>query len=250
MRVNHTNNQFFRIHDQYELSQNAQTTGKHRIWLNMFSGNSNFSQTLVGYIENATNGLDWGYDAEIFSDTSISFYSVLEDKKLTIQGRALPFNLQDTVPLGYKTTINGTMNVSLDRTDGMMNDQDICLEDKLLNIVHLLNDSNYTFTTQAGTFNDRFVLRYTPVELLDNDDYIKNDLELIVFKKQDQINIQSISENLVSVQIIDLLGREIYSENKINHTSTSFANPSNANQAVIIKVTLENGQTIKRKFLL
>jgi hypothetical protein len=33
--------------------------------------------------------------------------------------------------------------------------------DKLNNKVHNLKQSSYSFTTEKGTFNDRFVLRYT-----------------------------------------------------------------------------------------
>lgn len=81
--------------------------------------------------------------------------------KLIIQGRALPFTVSDLIPLGYRTTIEGNFTISIDHADGDLSNKDIYLEDKVTGIVHDLTKSNYTFTTSAGTFTDRFILRYT-----------------------------------------------------------------------------------------
>ena len=48
--------------------------------------------------------------------------------------------------------------------DGLFENQDVYLEDKLLNVIHNLK-INYEFSTEAGTFNDRFQLRFSPVAL-------------------------------------------------------------------------------------
>jgi hypothetical protein len=37
---------------------------------------------------------------------------------LTIQGRALPIEETDAVPLGYSSTVIGDFSISIDKTDG------------------------------------------------------------------------------------------------------------------------------------
>ncbi|WP_245569852.1 YDG domain-containing protein, partial [Flavobacterium soli] len=119
MRVTGNNDEFFRPAPTTPV-ENWQTTGKHRVWLNIKGQTKGFSQALVGYIENATNDLDIRFDGESFGGNQVTLYSVLNNKKLVIQGRALPFDNQDQVPLGYKTTLIGTLTISIDHLDGLL----------------------------------------------------------------------------------------------------------------------------------
>jgi hypothetical protein len=42
-----------------------------------------------------------------------------------------------------------------------LDDQNIYIEDKLLNVIHDIKASPYDFSSAVGTFNDRFVMLYT-----------------------------------------------------------------------------------------
>ena len=117
---------------------------------------------LVGYATGATNGIDNAYDgATSDSNKYIDFYSINGNANYIIQGRAVPFDKTDKVPLGYKSTIEGTFVISIDKVDGVLATQTVFVEDKVTNTIHNLKDGSYSFTTLKGIFNDRFVLRYT-----------------------------------------------------------------------------------------
>ena len=73
----------------------------------------------------------------------------------------MPFDENDEIPLGYRVALDGTFTIKIGKTDGVLSSQPVFLEDKLTNSVFNLKQGNYTFTTAAGTFEDRFVLRYT-----------------------------------------------------------------------------------------
>ncbi len=245
------NAQFFRAPNPTEPVENWDTTGKHRIWLNIENSNHTaFSQALVGYIENATNDVDWAYDAQVNSTNSLILYSLINNKDYTVQGKALPFSNQDIVPLGYKSTTAGNFEISLDRFDGLFSNQNIYLEDKLLNVVHDLKLSSYTFTTVPGTFNERFVLRYTPQETLGVDTPVIDPNSIIVFKNGNRIEIKSTDLNLQEVTVYDLLGRTIYSNNKINTTQFSTSPLNVQNQVIIVKVKTENNAQLSRKIIM
>ncbi len=151
---------FFKLNNT--KSKENSSIEKDRVWLNLYNSQGAFKQALVGYITGATNEYDNGYDGGTFDGNEfVDFYSVNQDKNLVIQGRALPFDESDEVPLGYKTTIVGDFTIDIAQADGLLATKDIFIEDKSTQTVKNLKEGAYKFTTEAGTFNDRFVLRYT-----------------------------------------------------------------------------------------
>ena len=174
MRVNFNNDQFFRnsIIDANTNRSDANTNEKHRIWLNLVSNGGSFNQILVGYATDATNEFDRDFDGVRLTDNnSITFHSKIADRNLVIQGRALPFSDQDQVPLGYKSTVNDTFSIRIDHFDGLFENQNVYVEDLLLNVIHDLKQSPYTFTSGIGSFDDRFVLRYTSDAFLNTPEF-------------------------------------------------------------------------------
>ena len=243
------NNQFFKS-TPVESVENWETTGKHRVWLNLTSTQNDFNQILVGYIENATNNLDWGYDGTVFSGGVVSLYSILDTKKLTIQGRALPFSNLDEVPLGYKTTLTGTLTISIDHLDGLLEGQNIYLKDNLLNVVHNLKESDYTFTTIPGTFNERFVLRYLPEEDLNTNNPIIDENSILIFNDNNQISIRSSEHIIKKVEIYDLQGRLLWSKNKVNEKMLRSQNLTINNQIILVKITTDTNAELFKKVLM
>lgn len=134
---------------------------RNRLWLNLTNAGGAFKQILVGYMTGATNGWDKFYDTvTLDSNPYVDFYSINGGKNLTIQGRALPFDVADEVPLGYKTTISGEFNITINNFDGFFVTQDIFLLDTTTGLIHNLKNGTYSFETAVGVFNDRFVLLY------------------------------------------------------------------------------------------
>jgi hypothetical protein len=85
----------------------------------------------LGYVTGATNNYDRGYDALSLNGNSfINFYSI-NNSLLTIQGRALPIEETDAVPLGYSSTVIGDFSISIDKADGVLSNMAVFLEDKL-----------------------------------------------------------------------------------------------------------------------
>ncbi|WP_304199864.1 T9SS sorting signal type C domain-containing protein [Flavobacterium alvei] len=241
------NSQFFKTKNT--KGKTAQIE-KNRIWLNLTNAKGAFKQTLVGYIAGATNDIDNAFDGESFDGQEfIDFYSVNQGKNLTIQGRALPFSENDEVPLGFRSTIEGSFSISIDQVDGSMTNQKIFIEDKLTNTITELNAGNYTFSTVAGTFNDRFVLRYTNGKTLGTDTVTTQKNKVVVSVKNKQIKINSLSETINKVVIFDLLGRQIYQNNKVDSNEFLTTDFSSSHQALIVKTTLQNGELVTNKII-
>ena len=244
-----SNSQFFK---PASGSKTAKTTAveKNRLWLNLTNAEGAFKQTLLGYITGATNKYDRGYDGVSYDGNSyVDFYSINEDVPLTIQGRALPFDQSDVIPLGYSSRINGEFTISIEKTDGTLQGQDIFLEDKMTGDYTNLKKSSYTFSTSEGTFNDRFTINYISKVTLGTDDFVTKENGVVIFNKNKEITIQSSEELIAKVQVFDVSGKLIIEKSKLNSNETILRNLNLADQVLIVKVVLENGKTISEKII-
>ncbi|TRX01891.1 T9SS sorting signal type C domain-containing protein [Flavobacterium gawalongense] len=248
MRVVGNNSQFYK-HNTESNTKSANSVVKNRIWLNLTNAQGLFKQTLLGYVTGATNGLDSSFDGESFNGNQYAdFYSIIQDKNLVIQGRALPFDENDMVPLGYSVTIAGGFTISIDQTDGVLANQEVFIEDKKTNVIHDLKQGPYSFTTEKGTFNDRFVLRYTNKAEIGKSFNIQENV-VLVSNKNRQIEINSSVETINKVQMYDLSGRLIYQKRNVNTNELAIFNLVQNHQTLLIKIVLQNGQTVTKKIV-
>jgi hypothetical protein len=246
-QVHYNNSQFFRTGNTENNIDGDDE--KHRIWLDIINTASGQTDTaLMGYVSNATMSEDNLYDAFFVPRGEVSLYSLINTKSYIIQGRSLPFDTNDLVPLGMKIISAGNHTIAIRQVDGLFEgNQNIYLEDKQLNIIHDLKQNPYHFTSPTGVFNDRFILRYTTSALGNADfDY---DNQVVVFSKNSTISINSSIQNIEEVQVYDVLGRTLYQNKSIDNQMHSFTKDI-ATQTIIVKVKLQNGVWITKKVLL
>lgn len=237
------NTQFYKVATSKEKS-----TVKNRVWLNMENTDGMFSQQLVGYFAAATNAYDSGYDG-LVSDAGnyISFYSFINGDKYKIQGRAA-FNKEDQVRLGYFSSVSGTFNINIDSKEGVFNTDEtpVYLEDKLLHIIHDLKKGAYSFSTQIGSFDDRFVLRYTNKE---NEIPDKSENSITVYKDKNELVIDSKLQNISRVTVFDLYGKKLFDKELSNSKELHISNGILKKQVLVLNITLANGQLISKKVM-
>ena len=245
------NSQFFKINAT--TSKTTKAIEKHRVWLSLTNAQGAFKQTLVGYITNATNEYENSFDGESFDGNKfIDFYSIVKDKKLAIQGRVLPFDENDEVQLGYSSAIKGTFSIAIDQVDGLLVSQDVFIEDKSTTIIHNLKQGAYSFSTEVGTFKNRFVLRYTNAyaeKTLGTSTFETSKNIVLVSNKNKQIKINSSIETIKKVQVFDLLGKLIYQKININNNELAISDLKKSNQVVLVKIVLQNGKTVTNKIV-
>jgi len=240
------NSNFFRPSD----TKKAVAKEKNRVWLNLTNDGGAFKQLLVGYITGATNGVDRLYDAESMNGNAyIDFYSVNDSKKYTIQGRGVPFDTADEVSLGYQTNIAGTFQIAIDNVDGSLVNQAVYLEDKVTHIIHNLKSGAYSFTTEIGSFNDRFILRYENTSKLGVADVTAKAKKVVVLVKNSQIKINSSDQSISSVMVYDLKGSLIYEKNKIGTNEFSIDHLTSGSQFMIVMTQLEDGKWISEEII-
>jgi hypothetical protein len=132
--------------------------------------------------------------------------------------------------------------------DGLFLNQALFLEDKLTNTLFDLKRDGYTFTTTSGTFNDRFVLRYTD-KTLGAVDVEKPANQVVVSIQNKQIKITSFTETIEKVLVFDLLGKQRYQKRAVNNTELLITTLAPSHQILLVKTVLQNGKSSTKKVL-
>lgn len=236
---NHLNTNFYR--------SASGATEKDRIWLNLTNPEGIFNQQLIGFFPGATPELDRGYDGYyVKSNTYAAFYSLIGDTQFKIQGREA-YDVNSKVALGFRSAYEKTYTVSIGDIQGILRTENVYLEDKQLNIIHDLKASNYVFSTPAGEFNNRFVLRFNN-ETLGNTDFEANSNAVMVYAN-DALHVASSLEPIKEVVVYDVLGRVLAEKKNVNASATTLTSLNKTQSTLIVKVTLENGQIVDKKVI-
>ena len=250
MRKKEENNQFFRTANTAERSQPISAEReKNRLWLVFSNNNGTFRNMMVGYIDGATNGFEDKFDGVSFTSSTIDFYSIVKDKNLSIQGRALPFKETDIVMLGFKTTQAGNYSIQINGQDGFFEKNfPIYVRDKSNNTYHNLREGAFNFSTAAGTFNNRFELVYD----IENAVYSRNEInenDLLVYGYDKSITITSKEQKIKTIEVYDILGKQLFLNTAVDAKEFSTPINTSSNSFLIVKTTLENNTTSTRKII-
>jgi hypothetical protein len=244
MRVLDNANQMFKSGANATASQMGQESD--RFWVKMTSATGSYSQIMVGYFNEATNGLDTDIDAKQIADGDILLSTVVNNENYAIQGRVAPFDAADVVPMSYTVTTAGTYTLSLDAFEGTFNgNTTVYLHDNATGTVVSLNDGNYTFTTATGTFANRFELHYQT--LLGQVELPQNESIGVRFVKGN-LKINTANDTIDEVQVYDLNGKKVAGSKGI-HAAQFEMNGLPKSTVLIVKVSTDNKAVAVKKVM-
>ena len=244
----YNNSQFYRAaHPSVTLA----TLEKHRFWLDLIDQNKVSERVLVGYVENATVGKDRMFDAVTgVAPSFLKIYTLLENDKMTIEGRPLPFDTNDKVMIGVNVPHAGNYSIALAAVDGIFaTKQPIYIEDRLLGIVRDLTETPYAFTAdKSGEINNRFVIRYTDETLSTGDELLVN--APIIFNNDSGINFNFNGIEVEKLIIHDVLGRQLYQNDHIKSQEIRITTIEKNQQLLVISLLdSKTGKTITIKHM-
>lgn len=123
-----------------------------RLLVNLaISDGKNTDKTRVVFNQTKSNRYEMDCDAAKFesSTSAVQLYSIeAQGGKMAINERP-----QGSVQLGFTAKVYGDYTISAERMD-----QPVLLKDNLMNITYDLSNGDYSFSSEAGTFDNRFML--------------------------------------------------------------------------------------------
>jgi len=171
---------------------------KIRLGFNTY--NNYHRQVLLGFMnEKATSDMDYGYEGYNFDDFPNDMYLLNGENQLVIEGEGF-FDVNASYPIGVKTDAEGKVSFSIDALENFDKNQKVFLYDKETNTYHNIKNKLFEVVLPAGTFDDRFSLRFKNKKKDDNDKTSTDKLEMT---DKDAIQVLFINSNRI-LNIINL----------------------------------------------
>ncbi|MDG1728332.1 MAG: PKD domain-containing protein [Algibacter sp.] len=227
----------------------------NKLWLNLSADNGIFSQILVAYLKGATN-LDDGlvFDATKFGEGSGTFlYSTIENSnhKFVIQAKDVnSINENEKIAIGLKASIATTYSISIAKLQGdFLSRNTVYLKDNLLDVMHNLSASDYTFTSQIGEFNTRFEIVFNGQALSNENFTMSSDTIKIIELNNDDILFSTSNSILMKkISIYNLMGQHVF-DIKANSASKKYNFRNQSSSVYFAKIALDDGTIITKKFI-
>lgn len=224
------------------------TTEKNRIWLNLSKGTEPVNQMMVAYMDGATNEIDNTLDGRYINDNETALTSSLKGEEFVIQAKGLPFDSSDIVPLSFKAELAGNFTIDIDHVDGLfLGNQEIVIKDLKAGTEQNLKTSSYTFTSEAGTFKNRFEIAFKNNQTLDINTPNFDENSVIVFNQNGALNVSTGKNAIKNISVFDIRGVLIAEQKEVNANTASIKNVTASKQAVLIQITSEDNKTVTKK---
>lgn len=228
---------------------------RRKIRLGFTAPSTMHRQLLLTEDENATSGIDWGYDGEYYATEYDDMYWLIEGQLFTIQGTNI-VNEASNFPIGFHTNDSGMNTIGIDALENISEDFNLYLYDTELEVHHNLRDSDYEFYADAGEYLERFELVFSlPVEssvVLSIDENEKENFKIYYDSAQNILILNNLNNAILKgLSIYNMSGQLVYNY-LLKETSTKQEvrfNNKPVGGTYIVMIETEQGVVSKKVIL-
>lgn len=226
------------------FNKGAQDEAIDRYWIHLATPLHVITTALVAYKEDATDGYDLDYDADLFGLGSDALFTVADEHRLGIQSRQGPLQTNDIVQIGTNHYAPGVYTFSLGKKEGIFDTgQNIYLKDLQEGTLTNLSEGSYTFNAAKGLTEARFQIVYEPGIVLGTGSSVKE--SLVVYRTGNDFAVQAPTRKITGVEVYDTGGRLIYTA-KCNSTQVLIPAAELVNGVYVLKIKQDGKITTKK----
>ena len=208
---------------------------------------------VLGFGEQATDGLDYGLDGGMIIDKpEDDMGSLLDGQQYVIQAMT-PITADKVVDLTLNASGNYAYSLKVVELRHIADNQDIYLRDNFTNTYFdLKREQAYNFTSDAGEFADRFDIVFQSAGSLSDDDFNTNSTLIYVNNTEDKLYIKGLTNRVKQLSLTNILGQSIKTYHNISkqtlETGISISNLSSG--VYVVSVTNHTNQKITKKIII
>ncbi|WP_461305201.1 T9SS type A sorting domain-containing protein, partial [Aureisphaera sp.] len=181
--------------------------------------------------------------------TVVSLYTHLQDGsgELGIQNLGA-FDESMTVPMGFSTLIDTDTEykISISNIEGpQLTESEVYLVDNLTGAMHNLKSDSYSFTSDNGTFDNRFTI-YFSGQVLGSENNIEDSILLYPNPVNDELSIFSMNSYINSIEVFDIRGRRMKQDIEEEKNSCTLNVSSLETAVYFVRVVTESGSVTKK----
>ncbi|MGK4567299.1 T9SS type A sorting domain-containing protein [Flavobacterium sp. 3HN19-14] len=198
-----------------------------KIRLGFYSHANSYRQILLGFEnENATEGIDYGYDAVNTLNLPNDMYFWTANTELFIQGVGY-WSAEAIYPIGVRSNGTGSIIIKIDALENMNPSQPIYIYDAQNDSYFDLKNGNFTATVADGVFNDRFSLRFAQTTLGVNNPSLNTGIKVAYTNGDSVLNIQNNLSGTTAktVNLYSITGQQVGVWNIENQNQSAIAVP-------------------------
>ena len=193
-------------------SQSDPNTEVKRVRLNFTTAEGAVRPLLLGFVDNgyATDGFDYGYDAEnADAEFPNDMFWRIADKNYTTQGVGA-FDETSQYPLGLFLSNTGMIDISLVALENFDEDISVYIYDALLDEYYEINDNSYQISLDPNTYLDRFYVTFSSQDALSVGEFEADQNVVSFLNTTQEIFVKTTNiTDVESIQLINILGQVI-----------------------------------------
>ncbi|MFD2550991.1 hypothetical protein ACFSQP_04100 [Bizionia sediminis] len=222
--------------------------------INFTMPNGYVRHLLLGFTPDnaATDGIDYGYDAENIENFPDDLNWIIENRRFIIQGVGA-FDATKQYPFGMFISNNGAVEISLDKLENFETPIDVYLFDAENDSYTHLNEVSYQQVVTEGTYHNRFYLAFMDGSVAsttsDNELHVaafnEHKTNIAYLQRTKELACQS-NQLIKQIDVYNIVGKRIASFPRIYKKSVKL--PLNiANERYgIVQISTEKGITSKK----
>ena len=229
--------------DDFIVGRNGTNNLAH-VKLQLSRENALFNTDLY-FNDNATLGMDSGYDSGLYQSEAPEFaifsHLVTNNAGLNLGAQSVNYDaINDvTIPLGVNANQGEQLTIGISEHN-IPEGVDVYLEDTVTNTFTLLNTSNYIFTpntTLSGT--GRFFLRFSAEALSTSEENFET-IQIYTTKSPKTLFVKGALDNDTTIEIYDIQGRMILTSKLDSRSNSNQIDISGFTTGIYV-VKLNNG---------
>lgn len=207
-------------------------------------------QLLLGFTTNneATSGLDNGYDGEGLDLQTNDAYFPLLNKNLVIQAEGA-FNDNGIFPINIKSSNNGHGKFIIEELVNFDQNQEVYIHDNQTGIYHSINTGEVVLPISNGDNNNRFTIRFK-TNALGNDSFESNSNSFYHYNNEIILLQQLLEEEIKEIRVFNVLGQntKTWTTTDIDSSSSRVTLPTKsfAKGVYIVNITTTKGKYSKK----
>ncbi|MFD2824736.1 T9SS type A sorting domain-containing protein [Lacinutrix iliipiscaria] len=216
-----------------------------------FDNNGNESyirQLLMNFHHTATDGFDYGLEAQISEQVASDANWILDDVPYAIQ--AFNYNIDLKIPLIVNVSNQQLTRFDISDVQNFDEGQPIYIHDKVAGLYINLQNQAYEISLEEGHYTDRFEIVFKS-ESLSTEEF--NDDDFLVMQNNNTAQLTILNPNQLEVKTVtlyDVSGKRIFHEMNLETQDRYHFSTKNLSEGIYVaKVDFANQSSISKKIV-
>lgn len=220
-----------------------------QIRINTLLNNQAIKQFVIGFDDEATDGMDHAKDAENPNLISNDINFLIENKDCVLS--VIQFDENKRLPLTIKAAQNASFKMRVNEVINFNPSQAVYLFDAETNLYHDIKDNEYEFVLPQGVYNNRYEITFK-TDALSNHDVIKNNV--IIYQNNIQESLFVSNPNNIDIRTItlyDINGKRIFKQEKLaTKAEYKLSTSGIADAAYIVEIFTKDNLKFSQKVII